>query len=83
MTRMHVVIHEETYLTLDVIAECYECEIEWIERVYAMGLLGAGEQIEGRTAIPARMLERVAQLRGLCHHQGLDPSLVDVLFVED
>jgi hypothetical protein len=26
------------------------------------------------------MLERVAELRRLCHYHGLDPYLVDVLF---
>ena len=34
MTRMQMVIRGETYLTLDVIAECYDCEVEWVERVY-------------------------------------------------
>jgi hypothetical protein len=77
---MRVIIREETYITLDTIAECYEFEVEWIEEVYGMGLLGTGENVEGRTAIPSRMLERVAELRRLCHYHGLDPYLVDVLF---
>jgi hypothetical protein len=80
---MRVVIHEETYITLETVAECYECEVEWIEQVYRLGLLGAGENVEGRTAITSRMLERVAELRRLCHYQGLDPVLVDVLFADD
>jgi hypothetical protein len=83
VTSARVVIREETYLTLDLVAECYEVEVEWVEGVYRLGLLGAGEQVEGRPAIPSRMLERVAQLRGLCHYHGLDPALVDVLFGDD
>jgi hypothetical protein len=83
VTHVRIVIHDETYLTLDAVAECYECEIEWIERIYALGLLGRGEQVEGRTAIPSRMLERVAQIRRLCHHHGIDPAVVDLLLGEE
>ena len=79
MTRMQLVIRGETYITLDVVAECYECEVEWVERVYRLGLLGAGEEVEGTPAIPSYMLERVAVLKRLCHYHGIDPTLVDLL----
>ena len=83
MTHVRVVIHDESYMTLDLVAECYGVDVEGVERVYRLGLLGAGEQVEGKPAIPSRMLERVAELRRLCHYHGLDPSLVDVLFGND
>ena len=82
MTRV-VTIRGETYLTLDAVAECYECEVTWVEEIYALGLLGSGEHIEGLTAIPSRMLERVAQIRRLCHYHGIDPTMVDLLLAED
>ena len=82
MTRMRLVIRGETYITLDVVAECYGCEIEWVEHVYRLGLLGAGEQVEGTAAIPSYMLERVAELMRLCHHHGIDPAVVDLLLEE-
>ena len=82
MTRI-VTIRGETYLTLEAVAECYECEVTWVEEIYGLGLLGSGERIEGLTAIPSRMLDRVAQLRRLCHYHGIDPTMVDLLLGEE
>ena len=82
MTRV-VAIRGETYLTLDTVAECYECEVTWVEEIYALGLLGAGESFDGLTAIPSRMLERVAQLQRLCHYHGIDPTMVELLLVKE
>jgi len=76
-------IRGETYLTLDVVAECYECEVTWVEEIYALGLLGKGEHVEGVLAIPSRMLERVAHIRRLCHYHGIDPTIVDLLLAEE
>jgi hypothetical protein len=83
MRPVRVVIRDESYMTLDLVAECYDLDLEWVERVYRLGLLGSCEQVEGRPAIPSRMLERVAEVRRLCHYHGLDPLLVDVLFADD
>lgn len=83
MTHVRLTIRGETYLTLETVAECYECEIEWVERIYDLGLLGSGELVDGRTAIPARMLERLAEIMRLCRHQGIDPTLVDLWLLEE
>jgi hypothetical protein len=80
---LRVTIRNESYLTLDAIAECYECEVEWVEVVYRLGLLGRGEDIEGHPAIPARMLDRVSVLRRLCHHHGVDPMVVELLLEDE
>jgi hypothetical protein len=53
--------------------------VEWVREVYDLGLLGRGEAYEGRTAVPGRMLERVAQLRRLCVYHGVDPTIVELL----
>lgn len=83
MSGVRVTIRGETYLTLDIVAECYECEIEWVERIYHLGLLGSGETVEGRTAIQARMLERLAEIVRLCRYHGIDPTLVDLWLLEE
>ncbi len=77
------VIAGETYLALETVAECFDCEVAWVERVYALGLLGRGEMIEGRVAIPAASLERVATVRRLCVHLDLSPELVGLWLDEE
>jgi hypothetical protein len=83
VNRVRVTIQDESYLTLDTVADCYECTIEMVEHIYGLGLLGPGEQIEGRTAIATRMLERLAEILRLCHYQGIDPTVVELFLVDE
>jgi hypothetical protein len=83
MTNVRLTIRGETYLTLETVAACYQCEIAWVEQIYGLGLLGSGENVEGHTAIPARMLERLAEIVRLVRHHGIDPTLVDLWLLEE
>lgn len=83
MSRATFTIRGETYLTLDVVAECYDCELAWVQQIFRLGLLGVGEDVEGLLAIPSRMLDRVAEIRRLCHYHGVDPTIVEVLLAEE
>ena len=83
MTSLRVTIHGETYVTLDTVAECYHCEVEWVEQIYGLGLLGSGELVEGRPAIPARKLDRLAEIVRLVRIHGIDPTLVDLWLLEE
>ena len=83
MTRAAVTIRGETYLTLETVADCYDCELAWVEQIFHLGLLGTGERVEGLVAIPSRMLERVAEVLRLCRYHGVDPSVVELLLVEE
>jgi hypothetical protein len=82
MAETRIVIHGETFLTLDAVAECYEIEVQWVERIYRLGLLGPGEDVEGHAAIASTMLERVAEILRLCRHHGVDPTLVELFLSE-
>jgi hypothetical protein len=81
--RATLTIRGESYVTLETVADCYECEIAWVEQIFALGLLGAGESFEGLVAVPTRMLERVAAIRRLCHYHGVDPTIVELLMREE
>jgi hypothetical protein len=73
-------IRGERYLTLAAIAEAYAVEESWLHEVYALGLLGPGEELEQGIAVSARMLERVAVIRRLSVVQGVNlPGIAIIL----
>ena len=77
--RGRLVIRGETYLTLEIVAECYRVERSWLEEVYELGLLGEGERSEQGVAITARKLDRVAEILQLHFHHGVDLSGIAVI----
>ena len=83
MTRATLTIRGETYVSLETVAECYECELTWVQEIFALGLLGAGTSVEGLVLVPSFMLERVAAIRRLCHYHGIDPTIVELLMKEE
>ncbi len=76
-----VILHGEPYLTLELAAECYSLEITFVREVYDRGLLGPGEATGegGAIAIPAPLLDRLAAIVRMTHHQGIDLDLVALL----
>ncbi len=72
-------IQGESWVTLEVVAECYDCEVAWVEEVWRAGLIGSGRRIEGGVAVRAVMLERVADVVRLHRHQGVALELVAAL----
>lgn len=74
MTGRTITIRGEAYLTLETVAECYRVEITWLEEVYALGLLGRGERVEGTTAIAAAMLDRMSRIVRWNRQLGVDLS---------
>lgn len=79
MTRVRITIEGESYITLEGVAECYECEVAWLHEVYRMGLLGRGRTVERTIAIELRMLDRVADVIRMSVHQGIDLAVVAAL----
>ncbi len=71
MTGARIMIAGESYITLEIVAECYECEYLWVKEAYDLGLLGAGELSEGQTAVRVTTLDRVAELIRLCRYHGV------------
>lgn len=75
-----ITIRGEQYVTLHGAAECYEVEVAWIEEVYEFGLLGRGEPADEGLAIPAAMLDRLAEIRRLQQQEGVNlPGIAIIL----
>jgi hypothetical protein len=76
---VRVRIEGESYITLEGIAECFECERTWVIEVYEHGLLGSGTRYEGAMVVPTSTLERVAEIRRLHVYHGVALSAVAAL----
>jgi hypothetical protein len=68
---MRITIAGESYLTLESISECYECEVTWLREAYEFGLLGGGRMHFGTIVLSVRVLDRVAEVIRLGRYQGL------------
>ncbi len=80
---LRVTIEGESYITLDDVAECYECEHGWVREVYDHGLLGRGVRYEGTIVVRTSMLDRVAEIRRLHVFQGVHISAIAALLRAD
>jgi len=76
---IRVTIEGESYITLEGVAECYECEYRWVREVYEFGLLGSGVRYDDTTVVLTSMLDRVAEIRRLHVYHGVDLSAVAAL----
>lgn len=76
-------VRGESYLTLEVAAECYQLEVSWVRQVYDLGLLGPGERTGEGLAIPAPMLDRLARVIHLARHLDIELDLVTLLLEQD
>ena len=72
MKYARISIRGELFLPLEEVASCYQVELEFLREVYELGLIGPGELAEGRIAIPARELDRVAEVLRLHFQQGVN-----------
>ncbi len=67
-----ILIRGTVWVSLEAAAACYRVEVTWLEEVYAVGLLGPGEAVEGALAIEAAMLDRLGQIVRLYRQQGIN-----------
>ena len=77
-----VVVRGETWFTLEGAADCFGVELAWVREVYAFGLLGEGESVEGTIAIAAAALDRIAAVRRLELQLGLDLEAIALILGE-
>lgn len=82
MTEARILIDGESYLTLEAISECYECESAWLREAYEFGLLGCGRAYAGTVVLRVSVLDRVAQVLRLSRYQGLGFETIVVLLGE-
>lgn len=69
----------ETWLTLEAVADCYDCESAWLRDAWSHGLLGSGLEFEGRVLLHVAVLDRVAEVVRLGRHQGLAFEAISLL----
>ncbi len=65
-------VEGELYLSLDIVARCYQVQTEWLREVYDCGLLGAGVGRDREPHIAAVQLDRVATIVRMRLVLGLD-----------
>lgn len=82
MNEVRILIEGESYLTLEAISECYECEPSWLLEAYEFGLLGGGRTHAGLLVLHVNVLDRVAQVVRLSRYQGLGFETIVVLLGE-
>ncbi len=66
-----ILIQGRVHVTLKAAADCFEVELDWVEQVFTLGLLGAGERLEGGVLIPAEALDRLAVVLRLWRYHGV------------
>lgn len=82
MSEVRITIEGESYLTLEAISECYECDVRWLREAYEFGLFGRGRVDAGRVVLRITVLDRVAEVVRLARYQGLGFEAIDVLIGE-
>lgn len=73
----------EAWLTLETVAECYDCDSAWLHEAWGHGLLGAGLPFEGRVLVHVAVLDRVAEVVRLGRHHGLPFEAIALLVGPD
>lgn len=76
-------IEGESWLSLEAVADCYECDTAWLREAWRQGLLGSGLQVEGKLLLHVTVLDRVADVVRLGRHQGLALEVIGVLFATE
>lgn len=80
---MSILIEGRSYLTLEMISNCYDCDVTWMSEAYELGLLGTGYNWEGRLVFAVTILDRVAEVVRLGRYQGLSFETIVVLLGDD
>jgi hypothetical protein len=76
-------IEGESWLSIEAVADCYECETAWLREAWRYGLLGSGLQVEGKLLLHVALLDRVADVIRLGRHQGLAFEVIGILLAAE
>lgn len=77
-------IEGKTYVTVETVAGCLQCETQWVLEVYEQGLLGEGVRRDNTVAIAARMMDRMVTIQRFNKDLGIALSAIAaVLDLED
>ena len=78
-TIRRITIEGESYLSLHGVAECFSCEVAWVEEVYSLGLLGTGRRDGAEVVVASTLLDRVAEIRRFNVYYGVHLTAVSIL----
>ena len=82
MSDVVIRIEGQSWVTLETISECYECEVAWVREAYAYGIFGVARPHAGTLVLRATMLDRVARAWRLSRYEGLSFDAIVVLLGE-
>ena len=68
-----------TWLSLGAVAECYDCEVDWLDEARRHGLLGRALHRGGEWLVHVVVLDRVAELVRLSRIEGMAFETIVVL----
>ncbi len=71
-----------SWVALTTLAGCFECEVTWLDTVYARGLLGEGIARSGMVLVESQYVEQLAVVYRMTFHYGLDLETVELLLAE-
>ncbi len=76
MTTTWIVLGGVRWMRLELAAEIYELNAGFVRDLLSSGLLDESRTIEGELWLAEAMLDRLAHIRRLHHHLGLELDLV-------
>jgi hypothetical protein len=79
MTEVRIRIEGQTWISLEGICECYECDMSWLREAYEFGLLGGGRIHGGHLMLRITVLDRVARVLRMSRYEGLGFEAIVVL----
>lgn len=74
-----IVIRGRMHLSLRTVAQVYNVQVDWLEEVFELGLLGSGEHVGGGVTVAATQLDRVARIVRLHFYDGVNLESIGVL----
>jgi hypothetical protein len=83
MTDVRITLRGESWIRLDVVADCYACEVSLVESVVRLGMLGPTEREGPALFVRTATLDRVATILRLHLHHELDLTSVSALLDDD
>jgi hypothetical protein len=71
MSRTTILLEGRTWITIEAISECYECEVAWVREACDYGLFGTARVHAGTLVLRVTVLDRVARVVRLSRYEGL------------
>jgi hypothetical protein len=71
MSRTTIVLEGRSWITIEAISECYECDVSWVREACDYGLFGTVRAYAGTLVLRVTVLDQVARVVRLNRYEGL------------